>query len=76
MPLDRAGRRLPGWSDRLVRTELHYRWCDLRLCLDLAVNRGGMAASRCLEQNEEGENFEYFLKNFFRLLYGNRLFDE
>ena len=25
VPLDRAGRRLPGWRDRPVRVELHYR---------------------------------------------------
>lgn len=26
VPLDRAGRRFPGWRDRPVRVELHYRW--------------------------------------------------
>ena len=28
VPLDRAGRRLPGWRDRPVCVELYYRWCD------------------------------------------------
>ena len=64
VPLVRAGRRLPGWRDRPVRVELHYRRRDRRFRSGMAADRGsvvcaadGMAASHCLEQNENGRNF-------------------
>lgn len=52
--LDRAGRRLPGWRDRPVRTELHYRRRDRRLCFDLAANRGGMVCATDVVANGKG----------------------
>ena len=45
VPLDRTGRRLPGWRDRPICAELHSRWRDRRLCLGLAVNRGGVVCA-------------------------------
>lgn len=64
VPLDRAGRRFPGWRGCPVRAELHYRWCDWWFRPGVAADCGGMvcaadgmAASHCLEQNENGRNF-------------------
>ena len=64
VPLDRAGRQLPGWRDRPVCIELHYRRRDWWFRSGMAADRGGvvcaadgMAASHCLEQNENGRNF-------------------
>ena len=83
VPLDYAGRRFPGWRDRPVCAELHNWRRDRRLRPGMAVDCGsvvcaadGMSASHCLEQNENGRNFEFFLKNFSRLLSGNRFFAE
>ena len=45
VPLDRAGRRLPGWRDRPVCIELHYRWCDRWFCSGMAADRGGMVCA-------------------------------
>lgn len=74
VPLDRAGRRLPGWRDRPVCIELYYRWCDRWFHSGMAVDRGGvvcaadgMAASHCLEQNEDGRNFWLFSQEFLPL---------
>ena len=39
VPLDRAGRRLPGWRDRLVCIELYYRRCNRRFRSGLAADR-------------------------------------
>ncbi len=40
VPLDRAGRRLPGWRNRPVCIELYYRWCDRWFCSGMAADRG------------------------------------
>ena len=45
VPLDRAGRRLPGWRDRPVRTECYYRWRDRRLCSGVAADRGSVVCA-------------------------------
>ena len=42
VPLDRAGRRLPGWRDRPVRAEFHSGRDYRRLRAGLAVDRGGV----------------------------------
>ena len=44
-PLDRAGRRLPGWRDRLVCIELYYRRCNRRFRSGLAADRGGVVCA-------------------------------
>ena len=74
VPLDRAGRRLPGWRDRPVCVELYYRRRDRWFHSGMAVDRGsvvcaadGMAASHCLEQNEDGRNFWLFSQEFLPL---------
>ena len=45
MPLDRAGRRLPGWRDRPVRTEFYYRRCNRWFHSGMAVDRGGVVCA-------------------------------
>ena len=45
VPLDRAGRRLPGWRDRPVRVELHYRRRDRWFRSGLAADRSGMVCA-------------------------------
>ena len=45
VPLDRAGRRLPGWRDCPVRTEFYYRWRDRRLCSGVAADRGSVVCA-------------------------------
>ena len=45
VPLDRAGRRLPGWRDRPVCIELYYRWCDRWFHSGMAVDRGGVVCA-------------------------------
>lgn len=74
VPLDRAGRRLHRWRDRLVCVELHYRRRDWWFRPGMAADRGGvvcaadgMAASHCLEQNEDGRNFWLFSQEFPQL---------
>ena len=42
VPLDRAGRRLPGWRDCLVCIELYYRRCNRRFRSGLAAYCGGV----------------------------------
>lgn len=42
VPLDRAGRRLPGWRDRPVRAELHSGRDHRRFCSGLAADRGSV----------------------------------
>ena len=44
VPLDRAG-RLPGWRDRLVCIELHYRRRDLWFRPGMAADRGGVVCA-------------------------------
>ena len=41
VPLDRAGRRLPGWRDRPVCIELYYRWFRS----GMASDRGGLVCA-------------------------------
>ena len=74
VPLDRAGRRVPGWRDRLVCIELYYWRRNRWFRFDMAADRGGvvcaadgMAASHCLEQNEDGRNFWLFSQEFLQL---------
>ena len=64
VPLDRAGRRLPGWRDCPVCVELHYRRRNRWFRAGMAADRSsvvcaadGMSASHCLEQNENWRNF-------------------
>ena len=45
VPLDRAGRRLPGWRNRPVCTEFYYWWRDRRFRSDVAVDCGGMVCA-------------------------------
>lgn len=45
VPLDRAGRQLPGWRDHPVCAELHYRWRDWRLCPCMAADCGGVVCA-------------------------------
>ena len=45
VPLDRAGRRLPGWRDRAVRADLHSGWDYRRFCSGLAADRGGVVCA-------------------------------
>ena len=42
VPLDRAGRRFPGWRGCPVCIELHYRRCDRRFRSGLAADCGGV----------------------------------
>ena len=45
VPLDRAGRRLPGWRNRPVCIELYYRWCDRWFRSGMASDRGGVVCA-------------------------------
>ena len=45
VPLDRAGRRLPGWRNRPVCIELHYRRRDRRFRSGMAADRSGMVCA-------------------------------
>lgn len=45
VPLDRAGWWLPGWRDRPVCIELHYRWRDRWFRSDMAANCGGVVCA-------------------------------
>ncbi len=45
VPLDRAGRWLPGWRDRPVRAEFHSGRDYRRLRAGLAVDRGGVVCT-------------------------------
>jgi len=60
VPLDRAGRRLPGWRDRPVRTEFYYRWRDRRLCSGVAADRSGMV---CAADNISADYWLIFLRH-------------
>ena len=74
VPLDRARRRLPGWKDCPVCVELRYRRRNRWFRAGMAADRSsvvcaadGMAASHCLEQNEDGRNFWLFSQEFLPL---------
>ena len=45
VPLDRAGRRLPGWRDRPVRVELHYRRRNWWFRFGMAIDRGSVVCA-------------------------------
>ena len=45
VPLDRAGRRLPGWRDRPVCIELHYRRRNRWFRSGMAADRGGVVCA-------------------------------
>lgn len=45
VPLDRAGRRFPGWRDRPVRVELHYRRRNRWFRSGVAADRGGVVCT-------------------------------
>ena len=45
VPLDRAGRRLPGWRDRPVCIELYYRWCDRWFHSGMAADCGSVVCA-------------------------------
>lgn len=45
VPLDCAGRRLPGWRDHTVCPEFHSGRCDRRLCPGMAADRGGVVCA-------------------------------
>ena len=60
VPLDRAGRRLPGWRDRLVCIELYYRWCDRWFHSGMAVDRGGVV---CAADGVPADRWMIFLRH-------------
>ena len=45
VPLDRAGRQLPRWRDRLVCVELHYRRRDWWFRPGMAADRDGVVCA-------------------------------
>ena len=45
VPLDRAGRRLPGWRDRPVCIELYYRRRDRWFCSGMAADCGSVVCA-------------------------------
>ena len=45
VPLDRAWQRLPGWRDRPVCIELHYRRRDRWFRSGMAADRSGMVCA-------------------------------
>jgi hypothetical protein len=45
VPLDRAGRWLPGWRDHLICIELYYRRRDRRFRSGVAADRGGVVCA-------------------------------
>lgn len=45
VPLDRAGRRLPGWRDRPVCIELYYRRRDRWFHSGMAADRGSVVCA-------------------------------
>ena len=45
VPLDRAGRRVPGWRNRPVRVELHYRRRNRWFRSGVAADRGSVVCA-------------------------------
>lgn len=45
VPLDRAGRRFPGWRNRPVRVELHYRRRNRWFRSGVAADRGSVVCA-------------------------------
>ena len=60
VPLDRAGRRLPGWRDRPVCIELHYRRRDRWFCSGMAADRGGVV---CAADGVSANRWMIFLRH-------------
>ena len=60
VPLDRAGRRLPGWRDCPVCAELHYRWRDWWLCPCMAADCGGVV---CATDGVSADRWMIFLRH-------------
>ena len=60
VPLDRAGRRLPGWRDRPVYIELYYRWCDRWFRSGMAADRSGMV---CAADGVPADRWMIFLRH-------------
>ena len=58
--LDRAGRRLPGWRDRPVYVELHYRRRDWWFRPGMAADRGGVV---CAADSVPADRWMTFLRH-------------
>lgn len=60
VPLDRAGRRFPGWRGCPVCIELHYRRCDWRFRSGLAADCGGVV---CAADDVPANRWMIFLRH-------------
>lgn len=60
VPLDRAGRRLPGWRDRPVRVELHYRRRNRWFRSGMAADRGSVV---CAADGVPADRWMIFLRH-------------
>ena len=60
VPLDRAGRRLPGWRDRPVRVELHYRRRNRWFRSGVATDRGSVV---CAADGVPADRWMIFLRH-------------
>ena len=60
VPLDRAGRRLPGWRNRPVRAELHPGRDHRRFRSVLAADRGGLV---CTADDIPADRWLIFLRH-------------
>ena len=60
VPLDRAGRRLPGWRDRPVRVELHYRRRNRWFRSGMAADCGGVV---CTADSVPADRWMTFLRH-------------
>ena len=60
VPLDRAGRQLPGWRDRSVCIELHYRRRDRWFRSGMAADRSGMV---CAADGVPADRWMIFLRH-------------
>ena len=60
VPLDRAGRRLPGWRDCPVCTELYYRRCDRWFRSGVAADRGSVV---CAADGVPADRWMIFLRH-------------
>ena len=60
VPLDRAGRRFPGWRNRPVRVELHYRRRDRRFRPGGAADCSGVV---CAADGVPADRWMIFLRH-------------
>ena len=60
VPLDRAGRRLPGWRDRPVCIELHYRRRNRWFRSGVAADCGGVV---CATDGVPADRWMIFLRH-------------